>query len=144
MSGGSTTKGHDPARPGAPGGARDAGRAPLGPAPGRDVNGENKTNNEAPLTVRQDADGVVIAVRAKPRASRSRVVGVTEGALDVAVAAPPVDGAANDELVRTLAAHFGIPRRRVTLLAGEGSRHKRVHLAGFTAADVLERVKAAS
>jgi uncharacterized protein (TIGR00251 family) len=89
------------------------------------------------IEAREDGTGVVIRVRAKPRASRSRIVAVNEGALDVAVAAPPVDGAANEELLRTLAEHFGIPRRRVTLLAGGSSRHKRVHLAGLTAADVL-------
>jgi uncharacterized protein (TIGR00251 family) len=91
----------------------------------------------ASIELREDATGVVIRVHAKPRASRSRVVAVTEGALAVAVAAAPVDGAANEELVRTLAAHFGIPRRRVTLLAGDTSRQKRVHLAGLTAGDVL-------
>jgi len=127
MSGGSTTK--------APG---KGTLAPPSAAPQRDVKGEDQTNKptQPDLDVREDAAGVVIRVRAKPRASRSRVVGCTEGALDVAIAAPPVDGAANDELMRTLAAHFGLPRRCVMLIAGESSRHKRVHLAGLKAADV--------
>src|ERR1051325_10583157 len=106
MSGGSTTK--------APG---KGTLAPPSAAPQQDVKGEDQTNKptQPDLDVREDAAGVVIRVRAKPRASRSRVVGCTEGALDVAIAAPPVDGAANDELMRTLAAHFGLPRRCVML-----------------------------
>ena len=47
-----------------------------------------------------------LKVRVKPRASKSRVLGTRDGVLEVAVAAPPVDGAANEELVRTLAEHY--------------------------------------
>lgn len=80
--------------------------------------------------VRDGADGTaLVAVRAKPRASRSKVVGlVTEPdgavALDVAVAAPPVDGAANAEIVAFLAGVLGVPRRAVRVVRGEASRHK--------------------
>ena len=119
MSGGSTTK--------APGKGTVAG--PCAPPQGA-VKGEDQRNKspQPGIDVREDATGVVIRVRAKPRASQSRVVGVTDGALHVAIAAPPVDGAANDELVRVLAAHFGLPRRCVTLISGESSRHKRIRV----------------
>lgn len=81
----------------------------------------------------------MISVHAKPRASKTRVLGVTNGALEVALAAPPVDGAANEELVCALSDHFGIPKRRVTLVGGEASRHKRVRLEGLARADVVAK-----
>ena len=60
----------------------------------------------------------MLTVRVKPRASKSRVLGAREGALEIAVAAPPVDGEANQELIRIAAAHFDLPRSRVKLVAG--------------------------
>ena len=74
--------------------------------------------------------GAHLRVHVKPRAAKSRVLGVRGGALDVAVAAPPVDGAANDELVRTLARHFGLARGKVVVVTGETSRTKVVRLGG--------------
>lgn len=78
--------------------------------------------------------GVRVTIRAKPRASRSRVLGVREGALEVAIAAPPVEGAANDELVRTLAAAFGVPKSAVKLVSGQRGKHKVVEILGWTLA----------
>ena len=94
------------------------------------------------LELQEDDSGTVIAVFAKPRASKTRVLGVENGMLAVALAAPPVDGAANEELVCALAEHFSIPKRRVTLIAGDASRKKRVRLQGLTgeeAADVVAK-----
>jgi uncharacterized protein (TIGR00251 family) len=84
--------------------------------------------------------GVRLEVEVKVRASKSRVLGVKAGKLSVALAAAPVDGEANQELIDTLAAHFELPRRQVRLVSGERSRRKLVELAGLTAADVLRRV----
>ena len=71
-----------------------------------------------------------LKVRVKPRASKSRVLGTRDGVLEVAVAAPPVDGAANEELVRTLAEHYGVPKRAVEIVSGETSRVKIVRVTG--------------
>jgi len=77
-------------------------------------------------------DGAVeLGIWAKPRAGKSRLVGVRNGQLEVALAAPPVDGAANEELIRVLASHFGIPRSRVELVSGQAGRTKRVRLRGL-------------
>jgi uncharacterized protein len=89
------------------------------------------------------AGGVLLDVRVKPRARKSAVLGVREGVLEVAVAAPPVDGAANEELIRTLAAHFDLGRRAVRLVSGASSRHKRLSLDGVGLRDIeaaLERI----
>ena len=73
---------------------------------------------------------VRLKVRVKPRASKSRVLGMKGEQLEVAVAAPPVDGAANAELVRTLAEHYGIAKRDVEILSGETGRLKIVRIWG--------------
>ena len=67
-----------------------------------------------------------LSVRVKPRASKSRVLGVKDGVLEVAVAAPPVDGAANAELLATLARHYDVPKSSLAIVSGETGRHKRV------------------
>ncbi len=65
-------------------------------------------------------------VRVVPRASRSEIVGEHDGALRVRLAAPPVDGAANDELVRTIADAFSVSRSAVEILAGQTSKLKTI------------------
>ena len=75
------------------------------------------------------ADGLAIAVRVTPRSSKEAIAAAPDHFL-VRLRAPPVEGAANDALVRFLAKEFALPRRDVTLLAGETARLKRIHLAG--------------
>ena len=77
--------------------------------------------------------GLRFEVFAKPRARRSEVRGISDGALEVAIAAPPVDGAAHEELIRFLASELGLARRNVRLLRGEGSRTKLVEVTGLDA-----------
>lgn len=84
-----------------------------------------------------ERDGAVrVEIHAKPRAKRSAIVGVREGAVVVALGAPPVDGAANEELLRFLADRLGVPRRRVELLRGETAARKLVAIHGVSPADV--------
>ena len=73
-----------------------------------------------------------------PRAGRTGFAGLRDGALLVRLAAAPVDGAANDELVALLAKALRIPKRDVTIVSGERSRSKRVRVAGWDAARVIE------
>ena len=88
-----------------------------------------------------EKDGVLyVPVRVKPRASRTRVLGVKQGALEVAVAAPPVDGAANLALLKELARHLGVPRTQLTLVAGSSSKHKRIAVQGITLDRCRERL----
>ena len=82
------------------------------------------------LDVRERSGGVRFAVRVQPRASRSAIAGVQDGALRVRLAAPPVDGAANEELVRLLARWLGVARRDVSIVGGAASRSKVVDVRG--------------
>ncbi|WP_394844594.1 DUF167 domain-containing protein [Pendulispora brunnea] len=84
---------------------------------------------------------VRFAVHARPRAKESAILGVREGALDVRLAAPPVDGLANEELVRTLAEALRMPQKSVRLVRGTGSREKQVEVDGLSAAETLSRLE---
>ena len=96
--------------------------------------------NEAPA--RASKDGVRIEVEVKVRASRTAVLGLREQRLSVALAAPPVDGAANEALRRVLAELFELPRQDVTVVSGEKSRRKLVELRGADLAQILARLAA--
>jgi len=76
--------------------------------------------------------GVRIRVRVQTRASRTGVAGRYGDAIRVRVAAPPVEGAANDELVRLLAKRLGVPASAISIRAGAGSRSKLVDVSGVT------------
>ena len=80
----------------------------------------------------ESADGhavIVLTLHVQPGAARTEVSGTHGDALMVRLAAPPVDGKANAELLRFLAEAFGVPRRNVTLLRGELARAKVVRVA---------------
>jgi hypothetical protein len=98
--------------------------------------------SDLPLT---DRDGAVrMPVRVRPRASTSRIEGVREGALTVRLAAPPVNGAANDELVRLLAQVLGLRRAAIALVVGDTSRTKVVEVRGVSIEQVRARLEGAS
>jgi hypothetical protein len=75
---------------------------------------------------------VVFKVQVVPRASRSEVVGEYNGSLRIRIAAPPVDGAANEELIRVLAKTFKVPRSAVKLVSGHSSKIKQVSIEAST------------
>jgi uncharacterized protein len=78
-----------------------------------------------------ERDGAItFTVRVVPRASRSQVLGEHDGALRVRVAAPPVEGAANEELIRTLARALNVPSRAVEITSGHASKVKHVRVQG--------------
>jgi uncharacterized protein len=74
----------------------------------------------------------VLDIRVIPRARKTEVAGERDGALLVRLAAPPVEGAANDALVDFLAAVLRLPRRDICIVSGERTRRKRVAIAGVT------------
>ena len=88
----------------------------------------------SPPCLRVVRDGLELDVVVQPRAARSRLVGLHDGRLKLQLAAPPVDGAANDALVELLADLCSMPRRDVTLERGDTSRRKTVALRGISMA----------
>jgi uncharacterized protein (TIGR00251 family) len=81
-----------------------------------------------------------LAVRVIPRARRTEIAGRRGEAVLVRLAAPPVDGAANEALLAFLADRLGVPRRRLALLRGAASRDKVVEVDGMAAPEVLRRL----
>lgn len=74
----------------------------------------------------------IIDVRVIPRASKSGIAGMRGDAVLVRLHAAPVDGAANAELIEVLADALGVPKRAVSIVAGERARQKRVRVEGVT------------
>jgi len=77
-----------------------------------------------------------LVVHVVPRARRSTVAGRHGDAIKIKLAAPPVDGAANAELIRFVAARLGVPRSAVTILNGAAARRKTLAVRGVTAGAV--------
>jgi uncharacterized protein len=80
------------------------------------------------LDTADGATAIVLTLHVQPGAKRTEVAGQHGDALRIRLAAPPVDGKANAELLRYLAATFGVSLRSVTLLRGEASRRKVVRI----------------
>jgi uncharacterized protein (TIGR00251 family) len=92
------------------------------------------------LDLRQSDLGVLVPVKVVPGASRGKVVGILDGALKVAVAAPPEKGKANKALIKILAEMLDLPKNRVSIEQGQSSPHKIVLLHDADADDVRDRL----
>ena len=85
-------------------------------------------------------DTLVLSVRVQPKSSRDDISGENNDQLKIRITAPPVDGQANEHLIRLLAKWFDVPRARITLLRGETGRTKLIAIEApcrFPAADDL-------
>ncbi|HKC49899.1 MAG TPA: DUF167 domain-containing protein [Myxococcota bacterium] len=87
-------------------------------------------------TVSAQGDRVLLELHVVPRAAKTAIAGVHDGRVKVSLAAPPVDGAANDALVAFIAKTLGRPKRDVELIRGEASRKKTLAIRGVTLAAV--------
>jgi uncharacterized protein len=85
-----------------------------------------------PVRVQTVGGRVRLSIHVQPRASRREIAGVHGDALKVRLTAPPVGGAANDELIELLADTFAVGRRAIKIVAGETSRSKIVEIDGIT------------
>ena len=84
--------------------------------------------------------GARLCLRVQPRASRDEIAGVAGGAVRVRLRAPPVEGAANDALLRFLADRLDVSRATLTLVSGRTARTKLVEVSGLSAEDVGRRL----
>jgi uncharacterized protein (TIGR00251 family) len=75
-------------------------------------------------------DVLTLTLHVQPGAKRTEVVGLHGVALKVKLAAPPVEGKANEALLRFIADHFDVPLRNVELKQGGQSRHKVIAISG--------------
>jgi uncharacterized protein (TIGR00251 family) len=94
----------------------------------------------SPEFLKPHPEGVVLQVRAVPRSSRNRIGEALGDRLKIKIAAPPVDAAANDELIRFLAKQFGLPKVSVELIRGDTGRNKTVLLRGISVEEAAARL----
>jgi len=92
------------------------------------------------IVLNETASGISFSVRVQPRAKRNTVVGELEGALKIALTAPPVDGRANEACIEFLAGLFDIPRSSVTIISGHNSRNKVLRVSGLSSATLRQRL----
>lgn len=91
-----------------------------------------------------EKDGAVIfKARVQPRASRSAVAGEYASALKLRIAAPPVDGKANDECRRFLAKVFGVGYSSVDIVSGDSSRDKIIRVRGISLKQARDAINSA-
>ncbi len=93
-----------------------------------------------PPYLRSQPDGVFLSVKVQPRACRNQIGGLHGSELKIAVTAPPVDSAASQAVVEFLAETLGLPRRAVTLVRGQTSRHKVFRLGGISADEAAAKL----
>ena len=93
-----------------------------------------------PRVIQASATGVILDIRVIPRARKTEFAGTRQDAILVRLNAPPVDGAANDALVRFLADTLGVPKSSVRIVSGEKGREKRVAVDGLRLADASGRL----
>jgi uncharacterized protein (TIGR00251 family) len=91
--------------------------------------------------IRTTATGVDVDVRVIPRAKKTRIDGERDGALLVRLAAPPVEGAANDALIRYFSDICRVSRHAVRIISGERGRRKRLAVDGVTADSMRELLR---
>jgi hypothetical protein len=94
-----------------------------------------------PPYLRQDAEGLLLAIKLQPRAAVNQIGDPLASELRVRVTAPPVDAAANEALIRLLAEQLDWPRSKIQLLRGHTSRHKTLKIYGLTAAQLLGKLQ---
>lgn len=84
--------------------------------------------------------GVRLAVQIQANAKRTEVIGVLDDALKIKLAAQPIEGKANEALVKWLAGALGVSRSAVTLTHGQTNKKKLLEVAGVTPADAAHRL----
>ncbi len=84
---------------------------------------------------------VIFDVRVVPRASKSEIIGEHDGALKVRIISPPVDGAANMELIRVLAKKLGVSRNDIEIISGGTSKNKRIRVTNLSQSKLEELIK---
>jgi uncharacterized protein len=96
------------------------------------------------VEINEEKSSVSFTVRVVPRSSKSGIVGEHHGAIKVKLKAPPVDGAANDELISLLAKELGVSRSEVEITSGQASRTKRVRIGNANTSRIRSILKAKS
>lgn len=82
------------------------------------------------IPFKKTKEGITIQVKVQPRSSRKGIVGVAGDALKVYLTAPPVGGAANEQLIEVLSEGLGIRKSAIHIMKGLSSRNKVIEIEG--------------
>lgn len=92
--------------------------------------------------ISESKDGnLLLEVFIQPQASKNQIIGEHNGSLKIKINAPPVDGAANQELVYFLAKLLKIPKRSIHIIRGETSRHKTLIIEDLNVEELKKRLE---
>ncbi len=105
-----------------------------------DAHGVTCPTQPLPAFLTSQSDGVTLAIKLQPRASKNEICDTQGAELCIKVTAPPVDAAANEALLRLLADTLDCQRGHVKLIRGQTSRHKAVRICGLEATEVLNKL----
>lgn len=86
---------------------------------------------------KQTEVSATLSVRIQPRSSKNSVTRMEDGSLKIRLTAPPVDGAANEAMVRFLSGLLSVGRSQVEIVSGHTSREKRIKIVGMSESDVI-------
>ena len=87
-------------------------------------------------------DSLIFTVKVVPQAPKSEIIGEMNGALKIRIASPPVDGAANMELIKLLSKTFRVSRSDVEIIGGEASKTKQIRIKNATSEKFLAILQA--
>lgn len=85
------------------------------------------------LNINNTPEGARLSIRVQPRSSQNKICGVNNGALKIKITAPPVEGEANQAVIKLLAQCLGVPRTNISIAKGETSKNKLVDIIGIDA-----------
>ena len=87
-------------------------------------------------------NALFFTVKVVPRASKSEIIGEIDGTLKIRIASPPVDGAANTELIKVLSKTFGVSKSSIEIIGGKISRIKQIRINGAEGEKLLAILQA--
>lgn len=90
--------------------------------------------------IKETSKGVLLPVRAVPRASKNEIQGIHGDSLKIRLQAPPVEGKANQALIRFLSDILNIPRSQFSIATGETGRNKTVLITGISKTDLIKKI----
>lgn len=92
------------------------------------------------IPIHESPAGVTFSVKVHPRARKNAITGELGNALKLSLAAPPVEGKANEACIEFFANLLKVPRSSITIAAGQTSRNKLIAVAGITAHQLRDRL----
>ena len=98
------------------------------------------TKEELLPLIRENGQGIFVPFHVQPKASKTAISGIYGDAVKISLAAPPVDGKANSELIAFTAKKSGVSKSMVTLVSGQTSRKKTLFIAGMTPNQFADKI----